>query len=178
MKVYLGDMPVELTGKRPKIGLKWCYTFQFKPVLNTNSKFPNLKRRKGFFLISTLPNVKSYACSTQVLDLEEEIKKRNISAKIIHIASDGETSWDDIKKLHPHLKAYGYTLKSCKEDDVIKLKNMLGIGVIGSHRLAHGLFAIQDGILISSMIPKQQYGVPNIKKFLTQLKNLKDFKKI
>ncbi|TGK87123.1 hypothetical protein EHQ24_05900 [Leptospira noumeaensis] len=173
MKVYLGDEPVELTGKRPKNGFKWKEDFQFAPVLNTNSKFPNLRIRKGIFLISTLPNVKSFACSTQVLELEEEIIKRKISAKIIHLASDGITSWEEIKKLHPHLKAHGYSLKNCNEKEINTLKTMLGIGVIGSHRLAHGLFAIQDGILISSLIPKQQYGVPDIKKFLNQLQDKK-----
>lgn len=171
MKVYLGDMPVELTGKRPKIGFQWKHKFQFSPALNTKSKFPNLKNEKGLIFISTLPNVRSFACSAQVLELEEELKKRKIPAKIIHIASDGKDAWSEIKKLHPKLKAHGYSLKNGNTGDVNKLKEILGIGVVSSHRLAHGLFAIQDGILISSLIPKQQYGVPNIKKFLNKLKH-------
>lgn len=170
MKVYLGNMLVELTGKRPKKGFQWQHNFQFLPALNTESNFPNLKNKKGLIFISTLPNVRSFACSTQVLDLEEELKKRKIQAKIIHIASDGKDAWSEIKKLHPTIKAHGYSLKNGNPDDINTLKEILGIGVVSSHRLAHGLFAIQDGILISSLIPKQQYGVPNIKKFLNELK--------
>ncbi|MCW7457865.1 hypothetical protein ND856_08875 [Leptospira bandrabouensis] len=177
MKVYLGDLPVELTGKRPKNGSKWKKDFQLTPVLNTDSKFPNLRRRRGIFFISTLPNVRSFACSAQVLDLEVEIKKRKISAKIIHLASDGKDSWNEIKKLHPQLKALGYSLKDCDQNEINILKTMLGVGVVSSNRLAHGLFVIKDGMIISSLIPKQQYGTPNIKRFLNKLQSSEHFNK-
>lgn len=169
MKVFLGDMPVELTGKRPKLGDRILGKFRFKPALNTNTKFPNLEQIKGLVLVSTLPNVKSFACSTQVLDLEEEIKKRKLPAKIFHFASCGKESWFEIKKLHPNLKAKGYSLQNCNVEDVLEFKNCLGVGVSHSHRLAHGLFALYNGRIIASYIPKQQYGVPNIKRFLNRI---------
>lgn len=169
MKVYLGDLPVELTGRRPKLGDPIEGKFGFKPALNTKSKFPDLKNIKGLVFLSTLPNVKSFACSTQVLDLEEEISKRNIRAKIFHLASCGINSWTEIKKLHPQLKANGYSLQNCDNDEVTTFKQKLGVGVTNSHRLAHGLFVLKNGKFIASYIPKQQYGVPNIKRFLNRL---------
>lgn len=169
MKVFLGDMPVELTGKRPKLGDRIPGKFDFKPALNTSNKFPNLNQVKGLVFVSTLPNVKSFACSTQVLDLEEEIKKRKLPAKIFHFASCGKDSWFEIKKLHPNIKAKGYSLQNCNTEEVSEFKNSLGVGVSHSHRLAHGLFAFYDGRIIASYIPKQQYGVPNIKRFLNRI---------
>ncbi|TGL67360.1 hypothetical protein [Leptospira levettii] len=169
MKVYLGDLPVELIGKRPRLGKPIEGKYRFTPVLNAKNKFPNLQKSKGIIFLSTLPNVKSFACSAQVLDLEVEITKRKIPAKIFHLASCGNDSWAEIKKLHPQLKARGYSLKNCSQIEVENFKQKLGVGVKNSHRLAHGLFALKDGKIIASYIPKQQYGVPNIKNFLNRL---------
>ncbi|TGL09271.1 hypothetical protein [Leptospira levettii] len=169
MKVYLGDLPVELIGKRPRLGKPIEGKYRFTPVLNAKNKFPNLQKSKGIIFLSTLPNVKSFACSAQVLDLEVEITKRKIPAKIFHLASCGKDSWSEIKKLHPQLKARGYSLQNCSQNEVNTFKQILGVGVKNSHRLAHGLFALKNGKIIASYIPKQQYGVPNIKHFLNRL---------
>ena len=169
MKVYLGDLPVELIGKRPKTGEPIDGKFGFRPVLNTKANFPCLGNAKGIVFLSTLPNVRSFACSTQVLDLEEEVIIRKIPAKIFHLASCGKESWSEIKKLHPQLKAHGYSLQNCNTNDVNRFKHKLGVGVSNSNRLAHGLFVLKNGKFIASYIPKQQYGVPNIKRFLNRL---------
>ncbi|XDD43816.1 hypothetical protein AB3N58_05560 [Leptospira sp. WS60.C2] len=175
MKVYLGDTPVFLTGKRPKEGDRLDRNLELTPAFNTKSKRVHLKDQNELLFISTLPNVKSFACSAQVLDLEEEIKKRKIPAKIIHLASCGKDSWMEIKKLHPHLKAKGYSLQNGKKEDVSYLKDSLGVGVSQSHRLAHGLFVLRNGTVIASYIPKQQYGVPNIKRFLNRIEKYGSF---
>ncbi|TGL48907.1 hypothetical protein EHQ59_15695 [Leptospira kemamanensis] len=169
MKVFLGEIPIELYGKKPKFGEPFRGKFQFTPALNTRSRFPNLQNTKGLVFVSTLPNVKSFACSTQVLELEEEIKARKLQAKIIHLASCGQNSWMEIKKLHSHLKAKGYSLGKRNSMEVQTMKQILGVGVINSNRLAHGLFVLLDGKFIASYIPKQQYGVPNIKRFLNKI---------
>ncbi|WP_167837074.1 hypothetical protein [Leptospira kobayashii] len=50
-----------------------------------------------------------------------------------------------------------------------RFKAFFGVGVGGSPRIAHGLFAFLGGRLIRSLIPRQQYGIPNIKKFLDSI---------
>lgn len=172
MRVYLGDRPIELLGKRPSLGSPWVGTKAFQPSYNTRSAFPRLEKRKTLVLISTLPNVRSFACAAQVLDLEEEMRRSGIPCEIFHISSDKKDAWQEVQKLHPHLRAKGYTLDKDAKTNVLAFKEYLGIGVKGSHRLAHGIFAFLHGKLIHSLIPKQQYGVPNIKRFVKEIKSL------
>lgn len=170
MKVYLGDSPIQLIGKRPKPGQKLALKPKLPGVYNTRKDFGSVAKEKGYLFVSTLPNVKTHACSAQVYELETLLAEKGIEATICHISSDGKSSWSEVKKLHPGLKCLGFTLQEADKETVLTFKESLGVGVSNSHRLAHGLFAYKDGKLIGSLIPKQQYGSPNIKKFLSKIK--------
>lgn len=170
MKVLLGDSPIELVGKRPSAGSKLPSIPKLKGVYNTKKNFQSIAEEKGILFISTLPNVKSHACSAQVFELETLLKEKGIDARICHISADGKSSWSEVKKLHPGLKCFGFTTLGIDKETSFAFKESLGIGVAGSHRLAHGIFAFKDGKLIGSLIPRQQYGSPNIRKFLSQLR--------
>jgi peroxiredoxin len=166
MHVHLGDKPIELYGTRIKKGDSIAGNFRLPAAYNTKAPFHTKLVRKGLVILSTLPNIKSNACTTQVLDLEKEINLRKLDAKIYHVACDCPEHWEEVRVLHPFLKAKGFTLQLASEDDSEEFKQSLGVGVLGSKRIVHGLFAFLDGKLISSYIPRQQYGVPNIKRFL------------
>ncbi|MDF3819389.1 hypothetical protein P3G55_05740 [Leptospira sp. 96542] len=173
MNVFLGNKKIQLVGKRPKLGNELPLVPKFKGVHNTKQKFDEIFINKGYFFISTLPNVKSHACGAEVYDLEILLSEKGIDAKICHISSDGKSSWSEVKKLHPNLKGLEFSLDGCDKEMVQNFKESLGIGVTSSHRLAHGIFAYKDGKLVKSLIPKQQYGVPNIKKFINELLSMK-----
>jgi len=166
MKVFLGDRPIELLGKKPKAGFRWDARFRIPPAHNTKTPLTDKDLAEGLVIISTLPNIQSHACAAQVLDLEEECKNRGIPAKIFHVACDCPEHWDEVKKLHPFLKAKGYSFENANKTDIETFSWNLGVGVKGSRRIAHGLFAFRDGSLVKAYIPKQQYGIPNIKRFL------------
>lgn len=168
----LGDHPIFLEGRRPKPGLRLPNRFYANPARNAKKKLSIKEIQKGLVILSTLPNVRSNACSQQVLDLELALKGWEPKPKLFHISVDPATDWVEIDELHPFLDSQGFTLSSVPKEISEEFSRKLGIKVKGNRRLAHGLFAFLDGELILSYIPRQQYGIPNIKGFL---KKLKDF---
>lgn len=169
MKVYLGEERIELYGIKPKLGEKLRAPFLIPPAFNTISPLGKKSMDKGLVILSTLPNIKSNACIAQVLDLEMEIKARKLKAKIFHVACDCPEHWAEVRSLHPFLKAKGFSLQNASKKDSESFRISFGVGVHGSSRIAHGLFAFRDGRIIASYIPRQQYAIPNIKKFLNSL---------
>ena len=169
MQVYLGDKKIKVYGNHLKKGEPLDVKFTLPPAYNTKKFLKKKDINKGLVILSTLPNIKSNECSTQVLDLETEVNARKLNAKIFHIACDCPNHWEEVKQLHPFLKAKGYTFELANPKDIENFKQTLGVGVLGSKRIVHGLFAFLDGKLLSSYIPKQQYGTPNVNKFLNSL---------
>jgi peroxiredoxin len=164
-KVFLGDCSIFLEGSQPKYGQKLANNITAKPARKTKEALGSTQLSQGLVFVSTLPNIRSFACSQQVLDLEVESKKKFPKSKIFHIASD---------LLHPFLSSPGFTLCGLSKDEKERFKSSFGVGVENENRIAHGLFALLDGKFIASYIPRQQYGVPNIKLFLNKVeKNLK-----
>lgn len=178
-KVLLGDRPIYLLGEKPKEG-KWIHCnketneeelYFAKPARKANKDLTLKDLSKGLVIVSTLPNIRSHACSIQIMDLEMEVQKHLPHAKIIHVASDPASGWEEVEKIHPFLNAPGYTLHGVDSKSVLLFKKMFGVGVQGSHRIAHGLFAILEGKVLVSYIPRQQYGSPNIHRFIQKVKN-------
>ncbi len=169
MKVYLGDKPIETYGKKPKPGDELPGKFVIPPAYNTKKVLKKDDITKGLVILSTLPNIRSNECSTQVLDLERCVTEQKLNAKIFHVACDCPEHWEEVRHLHPFLKAKGYTLELADQTHTESFKQALGVGVRGSKRIVHGLFAFLDGKLLSAYIPRQQYGSPNVKRFLKSL---------
>jgi len=167
--VYLGDRKIFLLGKKPSKGWKLTEYFQANPARKTRSKLTSDCLKKGLVIVSTLPNIRSFACSQQILDLENEVKAQIPSARIYHIASDPKSGWKEVEELHPFLDSPGFTLHGVPAEFVDSFKRAFGVGVKGTPRIAHGLFALLDGEFLVSYIPRQQYGVPNIRKFIRKI---------
>ncbi|MCC5814070.1 MAG: hypothetical protein JJT78_04885 [Leptospira sp.] len=170
-KVYLGDHEISLVGEKPKLGRRVSTCFHANPARKARAKLTLEKISKGLVIISTLPNIRSFACSQQVFDLEMEVKEHLPEAKIFHVASDPKSGWEEVDKLHPFLKSPGFTLDGVDSESVESFKQAFGVGVKGHKRIAHGLFALQDGEFIVSYIPRQQYGIPNIKRFIRKIQD-------
>jgi peroxiredoxin len=168
-KVFLGDHPIYLTGSKPKKGTQIHSNFYAIPARKAKTELKKRDLSRGLVIVSTLPNIHSFACSQQVLDLELETKKLYPKARIFHIACDPKSGWEEVEKLHPFLESPGYTIHGVGKKEADSFKNSFGVGVEGNRRIAHGLFALQNGKFMVSYIPRQQYGIPNIKKFLKQV---------
>jgi peroxiredoxin len=174
VRVYLGNKPIQVYGNQLKRGDSILGNFQLPGAYNTKTPLRKKTISRGLVILSTLPNIKSNECSTQILDLEQEVQARALKLKIYHIACDCPEHWEEVKHLHPFLKAKGYSLELANKADAEEFKQVLGVGVRGSKRIVHGLFAFLNGKLISTYIPRQQYGVPNVKKFLDTVATLID----
>lgn len=168
-KVYLGDYSILLEGEKPQYGQRVANNIIAKPARKAKSSLGSLSLSKGLVIVSTLPNIRSFACSQQVLDLELEAKKKFPNCSIFHIASDPKSGWKEIDKLHPFLESPGFTLDGLSKGQLDAFKSCFGVGVENEKRIAHGLFALLNGKFIVSYIPRQQFGIPNIKLFLNKI---------
>ncbi|HEY0468829.1 MAG TPA: hypothetical protein VGC79_31765, partial [Polyangiaceae bacterium] len=122
--------------------------------------------REGLVFVSTLPNIEKHACALQIVGLEEHALRHFPAARICHVSSDGAEHWSEVDEYHSEIRAEGYSL--CQADPVSALafRLVFGVGVRGSARVAHGLFALLDGRFLTSEIPSDQYRPPAVSRFL------------
>lgn len=170
-KVFLDDKVIHLRGPRPKMNTPISVRFNIPAARNAQQPLKQTDLMQGIFIISTLPNIQKSACMRQILDLEHVIQKNfKDSVTLVHISSDEARYWQEVDDLHPHLKAKAYTLDGVPEEIKEEIADMLGVGVVDSHRIAHGIFGFKDGRIIAAMIPRQQMGNPDVRVFVRRFK--------
>ncbi|OQW30900.1 MAG: hypothetical protein A4E19_09145 [Nitrospira sp. SG-bin1] len=116
-------------------------------------------------MVSTLPNIEKHACLAQIVDLEERGRERLPEWKIVHVSADHEDHWREVDRFHPNVQAAGYSL--CCADQASR--EAFGVGVEDHHRIAHGLFALRDGVFLKVEIPSDQMRPASIRGFLERL---------
>jgi len=163
----LNKKKITLLGERPS-SLTKIKPFIIHPALNTKNRRTSSQLKKGNVIISTLPNIKSNACINQIYDISNIINKRKLPIKVFNVSSDSPNNWVTVDKLHHDLHAKGYTIYNASEESINNFKETFGIGVLESQRIAHGLFGLKNGKIIHSMIPRQQMGNPDARKFLRE----------
>lgn len=170
--VKLGSEVCYLEGKEPSVGSILDCTFLIPEVTGT-SAIADINLKKDLIIISTLPNVAKDHCIQQIVELETLAKKLLPgSVKIYHVSSDSRLDWKTAQSKIPFsIKAY--TLYDAVQISRFEFKEAFGVGVVGSERLAHGLFALFRGQFIAVQIPNEQLGVPNIPLFINQILNTK-----
>jgi len=128
--------------------------------------------RHGLAVVSTLPNIEKHACIFQVVDLEKELARFDPPPRLVHVASDSARHWTEVEQYHPELRAPGYTLEETDAPSRDAFKAAFGVGVRGHRRIAHGLFALRDGIFWAVEIPDDQMSPPPVKLFLHRLSHV------
>ena len=169
-KVLLDDKVIHVRGSRPRINTSISFRFDIPAARNAQQSLRETELLQGNFVISTLPNIQKSACMRQVLDLEHSIKKNLQQTKLVHISSDAAIHWKEVDELHPKLKARAYTLNGLDAKTKQEFADMFGVGVVESERIAHGIFGLKDGKIITAMIPRQQMGNPNVSVFVRRYK--------
>ena len=124
----------------------------------------------GLVIVSTLPNIGMHACAAQIVHLEEHASAEYPNARVVHVSSDGREYWREVEDYHGDLKAAGYTLADASAEDRLAFCTALGVGVKESRRVAHGLFALQDGVFLASQVPEEQMETPDVHNFLAELR--------
>lgn len=128
--------------------------------------------RDGLAFVSTLPNIHKHACVAQVLRLEHEVSHAWPHARVHHVSADGPETWAELDDFHAEVRAGAYSLALATEASSDAFRACFGVGVEGTPRVAHGLFAVLDGVVLGSEIPFEQMGAADVDLFLERLERL------
>ena len=169
----LGDTPLRLLGRLPQPGeLLADRPFSVPPARNAGAPLTTASLREGLVLVSTLPNIGRHACAAQILDFEEQSMRRLDACRMIHVSTDEARFWSEVDHFHPALGAEGYSLFDADEASIAAFGLSFGVAVEGHGRIAHGLFALADGVFVGAEIPFQQLAVPDVGGFLDRVERL------
>jgi peroxiredoxin len=125
--------------------------------------------RQGLVVVSTLPNIQKHACLAQIVDLEEQSHETLPGLRIVHVSADHEAHWREVDRFHPNVQAAGYSLCCADAASREAFVKAFGVGVEDHHRIAHGLFALQDGVFLAADVPDNQMRPAETKAFLHRL---------
>jgi len=166
---YLGETVIELEGPAPRVGTRLMGEFALAPAHFARVPLLAADLRHGPMVVSTLPNIEKHACIFQIVDLEKELARINPPPRLVHVASDSARHWAEVEQYHPELRAPGYSLGETDAPSRDAFKAAFGVGVRGHRRIAHGLFALRDGIFLAVDIPDDQMSAPPVNLFLHRL---------
>ena len=166
---FLGETVIELEGPAPRVGTSLVGEFALAPAHFAPVPLLAADLRHGPAVVSTLPNIEKHACIYQIVNLEEELARFSPPPRLVHVASDSARHWKEVEQYHPELRAPGYALAETDADSRDAFKAAFGVGVRGHRRIAHGLFALRDGIFLAAEIPDDQMSPPPVKLFLHRL---------
>jgi hypothetical protein len=171
-RVWVGEVPYELVGEPPAPGV--CLRDDFE-IPAARAAQPYLDRATlcdGLVFLSTLPDIRKHACVAQVLGLERHVRACLPAARIHHVASDAPEWWTEVDEYHPDTTAGGYCLALAEPASAEVFRTVFGVGVVGSHRVAHGLFAMLHGVILASDVPAQQFGTPEVDRFVARVESV------
>ncbi|MDR4460278.1 MAG: hypothetical protein MRJ67_07140 [Nitrospirales bacterium] len=167
--VQLGDERIQLVGQVPRPGDRLTAGFAIPAARLAQEPLRASDLQDGLVVLSTLPNIQKHACLAQIVDLEERSHERLPALRIVHVSADHEEHWKEVDRFHPNVRAAGYSLCCADVDSRESFVKAFGIGVAGHHRIAHGLFALSDGVFVAVQVPDDQMRPADVKIFLEVL---------
>lgn len=173
-RVKLGERPLWLYGCVPRWGEPLNAEFSIPPARRATEPLTSHGLRQGLVFISTLPNIEKHACTLQIVGLEEHALRHFPGSRICHVSSDAAAHWSEVDDYHSEVRAEGYSLCHADAVSALAFRLVFGVGVRGSARVAHGLFALLDGKFLTSEIPSDQYRPPAVSRFLHRVIGLLD----
>jgi hypothetical protein len=165
----LGGSPILLLGRLPQPGMPLVDVFSLPPARRTTAPLTDHELRRGLVIVSTLPNIQRHACIAQIVQLEEECAHRFPDARIVHVSLDAARHWAEVDRFHPCIAAASYTLDGASESSRVSFTWAFGVGVLGHQRIAHGLFALSDGVFVAAQLPFEQMRAPDVGSFIRLL---------
>jgi hypothetical protein len=169
---HLGEAVIELEGPAPRVGTSLVGEFALAPAHFASAPLLAADLRHGPAVVSTLPNIEKHGCIYQIVDLEKELARFDPPPRLVHVSSDLARHWREVEQYHPGLRAPGYTLGETDAHSCNAFKAAFGVGVRDHRRIAHGLFALRDGIFLAAEIPDDQMSPPPVRSFLHRLSHV------
>lgn len=165
-QVKLGAETIWLSGGRPQTGEILNASFSIPAARLAQAPLTASDLRIGLVILSTLPNIQKHACLAQIVHLEERSRERFPDLRIVHVSADHEDHWREVDRFHPNVQAAGYSLCCAEPMSREAFVQAFGVGVEDHHRIAHGLFALQEGRFLAIDIPNDQMRTPEVENFL------------
>jgi peroxiredoxin len=167
--VRLGNEHIELLGVVPSPGDRLTAEFVIPAARHARGPLLATDFQRGLVVLSTLPNIQKHACLAQIVDLEERGHARMPGMRIVHVSADHEEHWQEVDRFHPDVQAAGYSLCCAETESREAFVRAFGVGVQDHHRIAHGLFALQDGRFLEAEVPDDQMRPADVQGFLERL---------
>lgn len=158
-----------LPGAAPAVGDRLSADFEIAAARFAGPPLSAGRVREGLALLSTLPNIHRHACLTQIVQLEELGHRRFPQALVAHVSADEPEHWCEVDHFHPNLRAPGFSLHRTDPLSVAAFVHAFGVAVLGHRRIAHGLFALRDGVFVAVEIPYNQMHPMDVTQFLARL---------
>jgi hypothetical protein len=168
-EAQLGDRAINLQGRTPSPGDRLTAEFTIPAARLADTPLTADELRRGLVLVSTLPNIQKHACMAQIVELEEHGSEELSEWTIVHVSADHEDHWREVDRFHPNVRASGYSLCCADPASREAFVSAFGVGVEDHHRIAHGLFALRDGVFLEVEIPHDQMRPAEVSGFLQRL---------
>lgn len=168
-QAQLGDSTIQLWGRLPVKGDRLTADFVVPAARLADKPLAAEDLRRGLVVVSTLPNIQKHACLAQIVELEERGHERLPDLRIVHVSADHEEHWREVDRFHPNIQSAGYSLCCAESASREAFVQTFGVGVEDHHRIAHGLFALRDGIFLAIEIPRDQMRPAEVREFLERL---------
>jgi hypothetical protein len=165
----LGAQQIQLVGRLPVPGDRLEAVFTIPAARLASRPLTPSDLQEGLVVLSTLPNIEKHACMAQIVELEEESHETIPQLRIVHVSADHEEHWREVDRFHPNIQAVGYSLCCADPASRASFIEAFGVGVEGHHRIAHGLFALLDGVFLAAEIPKDQMKAVDVRTFLQRV---------
>lgn len=168
-RAKLGAETILLEGAMPQVGERLESSFSIPAARHAESPLSAAELLQGLVIVSTLPNIQKHACIAQIVALETQAKERVPSARVVHISSDHADHWLEVDRFHPDVETPGYSLCCADPASRQAFAQAFGVGVVAHQRIAHGLFALDEGVFVAVAIPEDQMRTAEVAASMEQL---------
>ncbi len=153
----------------PQVGTRLLTAFSIPAARHAEHPLSATELLQGLVIVSTLPNIQKHACIAQIVTLETQARERVPSARVVHISSDHADHWLEVDRFHPDVETPGYSLCCADPASRQAFAQAFGVGVVAHQRIAHGLFALHEGVFVAVAIPEDQMRTAEVAGFMEQL---------
>jgi hypothetical protein len=162
----LGGTPIRLLGHLPRTG-EWLHAdFALPAARNAIAPLTPSELCRGLVIVSTLPNIRRHACISQIVQLDDETPHILPGARVFHVSADEAEHWREVDRFHPGVGAPGYSLHAATRASRVAFTHAFGVAVEGHARIAHGCFALRDGVILAAEVPYDQMHSMDVVPFL------------
>lgn len=170
--IRLGDEILARVHLAPSPGDLLVGDFTVPPARHAAAPLIRADLARGLVVLSTLPNISKHACIAQITEIDEHAPAALPGVRIAHVSADEAHHWGEVDRFHGNVTAPGYSLCCADPASRAAFGRAFGVAVEGHRRVAHGLFALRDGVFLAAEIPFDQMAPPDVGTFLARVRRL------